>query len=120
MQLEVADVRSGMKMRDKLVFREGNNKHRCLKIHLYCEHGMIFAKGVPPGKKGMNAKFIIGLGSLQLHKLPWDIADRTYWPLFGVFSLSLCQECTNTGSKDLQQPHSLTESLYSKNLCVYL
>ena len=28
MQPEVADGRSGMKMRDKLVFREGNNKHR--------------------------------------------------------------------------------------------
>ena len=27
MQPEVADGRSGMKMRDKLVFREGNNKH---------------------------------------------------------------------------------------------
>ena len=33
MQPEVADGRSGMKMRDKLVFREGNNKHRAVAVN---------------------------------------------------------------------------------------
>ena len=35
MQPEVADGRSGMKMRDKLVFREGNNKHRAVAVYIY-------------------------------------------------------------------------------------